>query len=182
MGSRTWCSTLHAALPRAGDGEGCHTLIAVLAWQRREGRGRGWGGKDLKLQFIWSPVEFVILPPAKGCCISSHRVLPSWVIKLGVIDLAWFSQLLCPLATSKGLMSNSKLSPSNRFGKTDYLCFTSGKKCWSHPSLCGRAERWIQPTISHILLCKGSLVLSPSPRPAGYLPNLQRIRTLSLAI
>ena len=105
----------------------------LLCWHGKGGREEaGDGGRDLKLQlpplsfhllrFIWRPVEFMILPPAKGCCISSHRVPSSWVI-----DLVSFGQLVCPLTTSKGLMSNNKLSPSNRFGKTDYLCFTSGE-------------------------------------------------------
>lgn len=90
-----------------------------------EGKGLETSAAPLSfhlLWFVWCPVEFMILPPPKGCCISSHRVPSSQVI-----DLVSFGQLACPLTTSNGLMSNNNLSPSNRFGKTDYLCFTSGE-------------------------------------------------------
>lgn len=113
------------------------SVIVVLAWQRWEEGGRGWGGgagngKGFEtstaplcfhlLQFIWCPVEFMILPPAKSCCVSSHRVPSSRVI----------DQLVCSSTTSKGIMSKAKLSPSNSFRNTDYLSFASGKTVSIH--------------------------------------------------
>lgn len=130
MGSRTWCS--RAALAPSGDGGGCQHYCCV-GMAKVGGRRKGmWGGKGFEtstaplsfhlLQFIWCPVEFMILPPAKSCCISSHRVPSSRVI----------DQLACSLTTSKGIMSKAKLSPSNSFKKTDYLSFASGKTVSIH--------------------------------------------------
>lgn len=133
MGSRCWSS--RAPLAPSSDGEGCQHYCCVgmaKVGGRRQRMMGGGGGKGFEpstaplcfhlLQFIWCPVEFMILPPARSCCISSHRVPSSRVI----------DQLACSLTTSKSVRSKAKLSPSNRFRKTDYLSFKSGKTVSIH--------------------------------------------------
>lgn len=100
-----------------------------MCWHGKGGwEEAGDGGKGLEvaaaplsfhcLWFIWCPVEFTTPPPLQGAVVLQVGAPASWVL-----DLTSFSQLACPLATSKGLISNNKLCPSNRFGHSDYLLF-----------------------------------------------------------
>lgn len=90
------------------------------------------GGKGLEtsaaplsfylLQFIWCPVEFMILPPCKGLLYFKSQSAVQLGDRLPVLRPASL-----PFKNLKGLMSNNDLSPSNRFGKTYYLCSTSAE-------------------------------------------------------